>query len=193
MTLSELRGWVRTLLQETTAAYWTDTELNRNINDAIKRVAVISPADLLGELTGEATYDDISAGGQFDLPDDFLAYINATWDGEYCTKIPMENVGVMSKNSFYEGTTASPKCHIWENVIHFYPTTGAEYYLYYVKVPSTLSSDTDSNPLNNVLDYAVVLQAVSVAFSKDDPDQALKYKELFLTEMKEIRGEQRRV
>lgn len=193
MTLSELRGWVRTLLQETTAAYWSDTELNRNINDAIKRVAIISPADLLGTMAGETNYSDASAGGQFDLPDDFLAYINATWDDEYCTKIPMGSLSIIYKNSFYEGTALSPKCHIWKGVIHFYPTTGIEYYLYYIKVPTTLSSDTDSNPLNNILDYAVVLQAVSVAFSKDDPDQALKYKELFLTEMKEIRGEQGRV
>lgn len=189
MTLGELRDWVRTFLQESSASFWTDTELNRSINDAIKRVAKIAPSDLLGELMGYSLLVTAGVDGQFNLPSNFLVYKNATMDSIFCTRVQIEEVAMLTKNDFYEGTTASPKCWIWQNDIFFKPTTGTSHYIYYVEIPTELTADDDENQLNSVLDKAVVLLATSDAFTKDDIDQSSKYFQLFLETMKEVRGE----
>ncbi len=185
MTFSEAKVWLSRIMEDPDMTHWNATDMGRAINKAIIQTAKLAPSDLLGILMGKSA---IVLADSNNLPTDFLIFKGATVNDKWCTRIQIEEVALLSKNPFYVGTTDSPKCYIWENTITVSPTS-ATANLYYVKNPTDLSANDDECPLNEVLDVAVIYQAASILWSRLRDDKAKHFKELFLMQIKEVRGE----
>lgn len=179
MTLSELRTQVGNKLQDKSFTHYggNNTEVNWAINQGIKIVSTLVPFDLLGTLQGIETATTTDGTAQYDLPSDFFWFKALTIDGRPAQKIFIEEIAVTITNPFAEPTDLSPYCYLNEGKITYLPTPSATTVriLYYAEEATSLSSDTDPNPLSGVLNHAVILYATSILASKDeDADRWLK-------------------
>lgn len=70
MNLSEIRGQVRGHLNEATAAFWTDTELNSWINSAVRKIHNRIKSVSRVHFTTRATFPTVSGQEYYKLPAD---------------------------------------------------------------------------------------------------------------------------
>lgn len=175
MTLSELRTQVGNKLQDTSFTHYggDNTEVNWAINQGIKIVSTLVPFDLLGTLQGIETATTTDGTAQYDLPSDFFWFKALSINTHYAQKISIEELPLITTNKFAESSSTSPYCYLNEGKITYLPTPSATTVriLFYVEVATSLSSDTDPNPLSNLLDHAVILYATSILASKDQDEE----------------------
>ena len=186
-SLSTLRTQVGKKLQDSSFTHYggDNTEVNWAINTAIKYVSRLVPFDLLGTLQGVDTGAIQSGVTQYDLPSDFFLFKSAKWNGYWCKKVSIENLPLIDTNDFYTPNVNEPICYINENKITYLPVVSSGVadgrILYYVKVAATLTSDTDTSPLNDLLDHAVILYATALLASKDNDEK--RWYEAFMMEI----------
>jgi len=178
MEFSVIRNWVGRFLQDTSFKYYGGdaTGANRAINYAIKLVSTLVPYDLLGTLQGYETDVTSINVAQYDLPDDFYWFKKVKYQGYWCEKLAIEDLSLLDTNNFNKVTLTAPICYLSVGKINYLPspteaTDPGGRILYYVKIATDLSSDTDENPLNNLLDYAVALKATEILASKHADDK----------------------
>lgn len=202
-SLSTLRTWVGDLLQDTSFRHYggDSTDANRAINHAIKFVASQAPWELLGTLRGYTTGTTTSGTAEVALPTDYfqirkVKYSNDGTTFYWAEQYTIDQIDVVEKNIFHDGAAANPKWWLGGTTSGAYLTldptpaaTGSYVYFYYVKLASTLSNDSDTSPLNSLLDYAVCLWACNImAATVPDYEDSKKWIELFGQEMGTIGG-----
>lgn len=146
MDLREMREYIRYLLQEDGQSdhTYSDGELNDYINEAYRELIRVHPypEDLFELITSE-TYD--TTDGDETVPTDFDRVVRASFGGYACFFVPYEMYDALEHNSLYEPTLYNPAVYFKGSSVHVRPVPSAstEFVLWYIKIPDTLSEDTD--------------------------------------------------
>jgi hypothetical protein len=202
-TLSDVRTLVRDQLDESSAAFWTDTQLNRYINRAKDRVwnrlkelneyyCSVVRTSLDGTLTiqGES-YDTtsmqiIAGTSDYVLPPDFdgmltMECITSGFQDLTFTMVPLNDPDFRSARTFSDNQSPSDEvfvCIIDEPAsFRIAPTVDRtlDIRITYVQTLADLSAETDRLTLPNTLYSAVVDYAVMYALRQDRSPDALTY------------------
>lgn len=160
--LSNIRSNVRTMLNETTAAFWTDEELNRLINDGERDIAIKSLClENIDSVTTTASTRLVAFAGHKILR---VEYTNATTPLGLI-RIKPNQLGRIP----YNGIT--PQFYFqWGNkvVIDPMPTTTYNLNLYIADYPAyEMVDDTDEPQIPKRFNELIILYAVYRALMKD--------------------------
>lgn len=158
-TLSNLRTRVRYLLNESTAAFWTDAELNRWLNDAQRDIAIKSTCiRVIDSTTTTAAQRYVSFTG--------YKVLHVEYNSIALPKIHPTQIGRAQTSS-----TGAPAFWFESGArVYFDPIPDNTYtvYLYVVDYPSAELSDGSPTPtIANNLRPLMVLYALSKAYEKD--------------------------
>lgn len=205
---------MRTILDESTASYWTDAEcyaaLADGQNEVIKELLNvyrlkrrIDPALPLPYELESVLNDEDNSTGDVDptvisVPTGFMALISATYDhdgtgGEKpCYIVDLPNIRFTENNALLTADGNNPRIFvrsIGDTVkLEFLPanTANAPYVINFIKTPADIASG--QNPTLPVSTHsAIVNYAVARMFQKDDrPQEANRYYQLYLSEIKSL-------
>lgn len=130
MTRGEVRTLVRKRLGETTAAFWTDTQLNTWINDGTRDIAYRAKCDrknsylTITEGVGEYAYTTISP--------DIYSILEVYHKNEGTTWIKLDSINRTDLDAMYEGWRNADSSTPWryyadreENLFGLYPAPNA--------------------------------------------------------------------
>lgn len=216
MISTEMLARLRTLLDESSASFWTDTECyaaladgQTKIIDEVLRVykmrLKIDPAfEVPEELRVLTTLaKGTIAASQINVPTGFIWLVNAKWDhdetgGEKSCLIVSQdrNYTHDQENSFLVADATSPISWVGPEQtsgvqsINFRPTysSSATYTINYLKYPTAIASG--QNPtLSENTHTAIVFYAAYWMLAKDQrPEEAMIHWNNYITELKSILG-----
>jgi hypothetical protein len=165
-TLLELRTDARAMLDETTAGFWTDAQLNYWLNEGNLDLAA-----RLEDLEASDTQSTAASDYQYDLPTDCIKVKRVQYDS-----FPLAFIGYNDLNK-YEAVgdpstseTGTPQYfYLWNNDIFLYPTPTAikNLTIQYYKRPATMDEDTDTPEHASQFHNLIVYYAVYKALVKD--------------------------
>ena len=182
MTSALMLARLRTLLDEATASFWTDTECYAALSDGQRMVVdglyQKSPKHhLLKTLFKRATGSDTTSSA-ITLPTDFKEFVNATYttltteDQKPCRIVNYDAEFLLEKdNSYLAPNRATPVVYLSATtglrLIYFEPTSiHADYTIVYLKQPTEIDGST--NPLlPDETHEAIILYAFSFLLRKD--------------------------
>jgi hypothetical protein len=174
-TLSELRTQVRDRIDEATAKFWTDTQINSWINegarDLARRGEVLQTRDEITSIAGTQEYT---------LPSDVVRVYRVEYEDSSQTIVPLEYRDFNNMDSVWwsrQATTESTR-PFWFTMwgyppdlkIIVYPTPANSdeiLRVFYYSVPATVSGDEDPIAVPTGWEDAIVLYAEYVALRKD--------------------------
>lgn len=177
MTRLQIRTLARKLLGETTTAFWTDTELNTNIDTACDdlafRTKCLRANGKMTTVVDTAEYALLTAYPTAIAVLEVYYYLDgATWD-----KIDPKNRDEL--NIEYPGwksaASGCPFCYYWsreENIIGFFvkpnsTNAGVDYAeVYYAKMHTAIDSDTAAIDIPSALHLAIVDHVVATGFAQ---------------------------
>lgn len=170
MTLGEIRARVRRKLLEETEGFWSDEELNQEINDGYLDLAV--DAKLLAD-----PFTLTTASGQelYDLPDNLIAVRAVTFEGRDLPRMPY------AERSQDEGP---PRFYqVIGQKLRLFPTPDGTYtvtVLYYYR-PERMANDFDVPEIPEEYHRLLVDYAVARALLKDENPAYAAYEQSYLT------------
>lgn len=202
MTRTEMLARCRTLLDEASASFWTDTEIYSSLADGQQAVAnyflsifktqrlqdpsirVPQPLEALYTVDTATTIT-----GLVSKPADYWYLLAASYaytGGALATHYPCRiyplshNMFADLNNSFFTGTSTDPVVHeVYSSGYKFYflPSVSGtgSYTLNYLKVPTVISSSTDPT-LSVQTHSAIVYYAVAQMLFKDQRPQEAQIK-----------------
>lgn len=152
-TLSDLRAGVRSILEEPNAVNFTDTEINRWINDGQRVLCSMLSDDVLYGVTSETTQSVVVNQREYVLPADFFRLVQCKVNGRYCDKVTLADLRAYDgDNTQKTSTTRSPAVYVFNGRFGVLPTPGSaqsayEIELWYVREPDVLAADTNESAL----------------------------------------------
>lgn len=182
MTSVEMLARLRTLLDEASAGFWTDTEAYSALSDGQREVVDIlfsknRKHSLLKSLLKTATGSNTTSTG-ITLPTDFKDFVNAEYASVTgaskmpCKLVDYDEVFLRDKeNSYLTPIRATPVIYLNATtglrLICFEPTSSAsDYNIVYLKQPTEIASGTD--PILPVETHeAIIMYAYSFLLRKD--------------------------
>ncbi|MDI3298381.1 MAG: hypothetical protein QJR08_04335 [Bacillota bacterium] len=185
-SLSALRSLVRSELQEPQAAFWSDSEINQYINEAVQdlgRVARIAARAQVSVSAGQALVS---------YPSDFQALRDVAWLDLTNALWPLARIrrGVEPDTSSATPTGFIPDVggiRLWPT-----PSAGGSLILAYWRRPARLSADTDTSDLPGdpgEIDRMIVDYAVARARRKDDDPAWVAYYQTYQMARAEYRSQ----
>lgn len=202
MTSTVMLAAVRTILDESSASFWTDNEIYAALADGQNQVIekLLNMYRQTGVMKYELKsieYDDTGTDDNVAVPSGFLELIRATYDHdgsggeEPCEILTHAQVLEKEDNSFTTATSTEPIVYIKSTSdalkIYFLPSKSGTpaYTFWHITSPSDIAAGTNAT-LPVTTHSAIVNYAVSRMFEKDQrPQESQQYYTLFL---KEIEG-----
>lgn len=199
-TLSELRTMVRDRVDEPSAAFWTDPQLNRFINEGAREVArrgeVLQTRDEITTVSGVQEYT---------LPTDVVRVYRVEYQDSSNQIWPLEFRDFNNMDSVWwtrQATTESSRPY-WFTMWGYPPTLSIVVYptpntsdevlrTFYYSVPDTITDNNATVPCPMGWEDLIVLYAEYVALRKDGDQRWQEAKSLFEQRINEMIGLTRR-
>ena len=174
MTREEIRDMARKRLGETTATFWTNTELNSWIDEAGDDLAFKTKS-----IKTNGTLTTTEDQQEYTLSTNFSTLVSITdveyyQDGTTWVKIPATSREEL--NNLHKGwqsaDSGTPQKYYWdreEDIIGFYPTPdgdndGAYATVYYARTYTALATDASIPTLPSFLHMAMVYYVAAIGF-----------------------------
>ena len=215
MTSTVMLAAMRTILDESSASFWTDAEayaaLADGQNEVIKEVLAVYKArrradpntELVEELRTLLTFESAGIAASFKaIYTGFLYLVNANWDHdasgteEPCRIVEMDRgQNHRESNTFLAATATDPIAYVAPEPaaggqsINFRPvySTTATYSLNYLKSPTDIAAGTNAT-LPVTTHSAIVNYATARMLEKDQRPEAQMIYGKYLQELKTILG-----
>ena len=178
MTSALMLSRVRTLLDEASASFWTDTECYAALSDGQREVVnTVKNPQILKVLLKTLSGSD-GTSSAITLPTDFRQFVNATYttvtteDQKPCRIVNYDADFLLEKdNSYLAPNRATPVVYINATIglrlIYFEPTSiHADYTIKYLKQPTEISGAVEPI-LPEETHEAIILFAFSFLLRKD--------------------------
>lgn len=198
-TLLDLRTAVRDNLDEATASFWSNAQLNRYINRAkdrvwnrvkalnedyftITRASTDGSLTILGETYAASSFQIVSGTRDYTLPPDFseMKLIEVTTDNYEDVRFVHRDMAHPEMRALLEITDDQTPSYfvfdiIGERTLRIAPTsnTTLDLNITYVQILPELTTDTQEMPMPHPLYFAVEAYATASALKQDrNPDAA---------------------
>lgn len=187
MNRSELRTALRSFLNEETAGFWTDAQLNTYINLSNDRVNSIISATREDYFTISATFSTVAGTKSYSFPTDcrFIRRMEIfdSSDEGYVIKLDELRWPRIEANGdwLFPNAPAQPKRYVTRGTqFDLYPTPDAAYTIriYYDARPATMDSDADSPTSPSDFHDMVIYWAAMLAKKQNEEDDS-GFAELF--------------
>ena len=189
-SLGDIKSTVRGLLKETTARFWSDTELKKFINDACVRVA----RDI--RLPKKSTTGNLVANDRyFTVPDDFLSIddelgISLSIGGTPYQLAPKRPTDI-GRETLLKASPGIPEYYYIKDVdkIAFDKplSSSATYTLNYIAMPTEMDDDTDTNELSTFAYWAVIWWTLTMALIKDKDERYMNFLQFYGIEVEGLK------
>lgn len=215
MTSTEMLARLRTLLDEVSESYWTDTESyaaladgqNRVVDEILKVYKIRYLADqdtpIPEELRVLENYATAGVANSYaSIPANFLWLLNASWDhnasgGEIPCAIMDQNrqFNHHQANTFLTAAENSPVAWVGPNAtnaqsINFLPAVSGSgtYKIYYLAYPTAITSEQNPSLPISTHDACVFYAAYKLLTKDQRPEEASLHLQNFYTQIKTIVG-----